>query len=60
MNRVALFFIANKAVFNCEYDTAYPKCPKAIAAKLSSIRAPLSLDGTRMKMCNKLGQLVTF
>ena len=52
------FFIANKAVFNCEYNTALPKCSKSIAAKISSIQAPLALDGTKMKMCNSNGQLV--
>ena len=53
------FIRANKAVFNCEYQT-HRSCPKAIQAKISSIQATLQLDGTNMKMCNSQGQLVPF
>lgn len=51
--------IANKAAFNCEYK-AHNNCLKAVKSKLSSILAPLALDGKNMKMCNAQGVMVAF
>ena len=56
---LSLFFIANKAVFNCEYKTLR-NCSKAVQSKISSIQGPLALNGKNMKMCNPQGQLVSF
>ena len=56
---ISLSPLANKAVFNCEYNT-HRNCAKAVQAKISSIQAPLALDGKNMKMCNAQGVLVPF
>ncbi|CAF0949214.1 unnamed protein product [Rotaria sp. Silwood1] len=58
-NTLQPFITANKAVFNCEYK-AHNNCLKAVQSKLSSILAPLELNGKNMKMCNGQGQLVSF
>lgn len=59
--KIYLFsYLANKAVFNCEYKTTFDKCSQAIKFKMSTIEAPISLDGKNMKMCNLQGQLIPF
>jgi len=58
-NLLQPFIQGNKAVFNCEYEPM-TNCPEALQSKISSIQAPLSLNGQNMKMCNQNGQLIFF